>query len=400
MKKFKALAGITTAVLVSSIFVTPAFALDWRDGALKSWEFTYVDGGEGIESVTVSDTNNTANGEVAEGSTVVTKTGTIIWRDSYKNVTTFTVDVKDGYEVSKVIENGREGDFEKTDDGVIFKFTREGAEFWGIDGKDVDFSIETEKIAYTFVDEEGNTLGTAKLGDEIDFEAPEKEGYTFLGWKHGYEVVTEFTEDMIPLDGTTITLSPAYEINKYDIKVNYYNNNTLGEYGGYIHGDKPLTVDYGTVIDSVYLRDVLGCLEYDIVGFDSVTVGADTKEINLVNTVPVEKGSYEYGFTYIGKDSGIKSVKFSVDNGEEKNIELNEKIVVNTEGIETFKTIKFTVEVEDGKELVLKASGSENRVTENEDGTYSFGFVRDGSKNDFGSSEDRDITINLFTQNK
>lgn len=219
MKKFKALAGITTAVLVSSIFVTPAFALDWRDGALKSWEFTYVDGGEGIESVTVSDTNNTANGEVAEGSTVVTKTGTIIWRDSYKNVTTFTVDVKDGYEVSKVIENGREGDFEKTDDGVIFKFTREGAEFWGIDGKDVDFSIETEKIAYTFVDEEGNTLGTAKLGDEIDFEAPEKEGYTFLGWKHGYEVVTEFTEDMIPLDGTTITLSPAYEINKYDIKV-------------------------------------------------------------------------------------------------------------------------------------------------------------------------------------
>ena len=387
MKKFKALAGITTAVLVSSIFVTPAFALDWRDGALKSWEFTYVDGGEGIESVTVSDTNNTANGEVAEGSTVVTKTGTIIWRDSYKNVTTFTVDVKDGYEVSKVIENGREGDFEKTDDGVIFKFTREGAEFWGIDGKDVDFSIETEKIAYTFVDEEGNTLGTAKLGDEIDFEAPEKEGYTFLGWKHGYEVVTEFTEDMIPLDGTTITLSPAYEINKYDIKVNYYNNNTLGEYGGYIHGDKPLTVDYGTVIDSVYLRDVLGCPEYDIVGFDSVTVGADTKEINLVNTVPVEKGSYEYGFTYIGKDSGIKSVKFSVDNGEEKNIELNEKIVVNTEGIETFKTIKFTVEVEDGKELVLKASGSENKVT-------------DGSKNDFGSLENSDITINLFTQNK
>ena len=58
-------------------------------------------------------------------------------------------------------------------------------------------------------------------------------------------------------------------------------------------------------------------------------------------------------------------------------------------------------EVEEKMQTVYDRIGMSGcEYTFNEDGTYSFEFVRDGSKNDFGSLENSDITINLFTQNK
>lgn len=99
-------------------------------------------------------------------------------------MTTFTVDVAPGYELTSLTgKNVVENDFRKNGNGDYeFSFTDKGAEAWCF-GKDVAFYLGAEKITYHFVDENGNEIGAAKVGESITLSDPaDKEGYTFEGW--------------------------------------------------------------------------------------------------------------------------------------------------------------------------------------------------------------------------
>lgn len=196
MKKSKILMGVTSAVVLTSMLAAPAYALSWKDGVQKSWSFTYA-GGAGVASVSVSDTNDTVNTTMNVGDTVVSKTGTIAWRDSYTNVTTFTVNAKTGYEITGVLENGREGDFTPTGTGIQFSFTRKGAEIVGAAGKDVTFSIETQAKEYMLVYAEPDVgdveVGTCHTGQDIYYTIGGKD---HVGWKFNGEKVDYVTEEM------------------------------------------------------------------------------------------------------------------------------------------------------------------------------------------------------------
>lgn len=198
MKKSKILVSVVSAVVLSSMLAAPTYALGWQDGALKSWNFTYA-GGEGVASVNVSDTNNTVDTAMNVGDTVTSKTGTIVWRDSYTNVTTFTAEPKVGYEITGVLENGREGDFITTEDGVQFSFTRKGAEIAGASGKDVTFSIQTQAKEYMLVYAEPDVgdidAGACRTGEYI-WPTVYKPDYTFVGWAFNGEKVDVVTEEM------------------------------------------------------------------------------------------------------------------------------------------------------------------------------------------------------------
>lgn len=147
MKKSKILASVTSAVLLTSMLVIPTHALSWRDGVQKNWSFTYA-GGAGVASVSVSDTNHTVNTTMAAGDTVVTKTGTIVWRDSYTNVTTFTAQAKE-YEL--VYNEPTLGVFElgscRTGEYIWQTAWKADATFvgWAFNGEKVD--VVTEEMA-------------------------------------------------------------------------------------------------------------------------------------------------------------------------------------------------------------------------------------------------------------
>lgn len=218
MKKSKILMGVTSAVVLTSMLAAPAYALSWKDGVQKSWSFTYA-GGAGVASVSVSDTNDTVNTTMNVGDTVVSKTGTIAWRDSYTNVTTFTVNAKTGYKITGVLENGREGDFTPTDTGIQFSFTRKGAEIVGAAGKDVTFSIETQANEYMLVyKDEDPAVGDVEVGTchtgEYIWQTVYKPGETFMGWAFNGEKVDYLTEEMAAYgdahDGV-IYITPIFE---------------------------------------------------------------------------------------------------------------------------------------------------------------------------------------------
>lgn len=216
MKKSKILASVTSAVLLTSMLVIPTHALSWRDGVQKNWSFTYA-GGAGVASVSVSDTNHTVNTTMAAGDTVVTKTGTIVWRDSYTNVTTFTAQAKTGYEITGVLENGRAGNFTLTDDGIQFSFTRKGAEIAGISGKDVTFSIQTQAKEYELVYDEPNVgeieLGSCRTGEYI-WQTAWKADAIFVGWAFNGKKVDVVTEEMAAFGDAhkgAIYVTPIFE---------------------------------------------------------------------------------------------------------------------------------------------------------------------------------------------
>lgn len=66
MKKqiFKQAVALSLAV---GVLAPSASALSWKDGALANYRFTYAGDNGGIESVEVSDTNDTFKGEIALG---------------------------------------------------------------------------------------------------------------------------------------------------------------------------------------------------------------------------------------------------------------------------------------------------------------------------------------------
>ena len=218
MRKLKVFSAMFLASLMTMSVATSVSALSWKDGALSKYYFTYTGGDEGVVSVTASDTNNTYNGTVEEGQTIVTKTGTIAWRDSYTNVTTFTVDVKPGYYIAGFNGNVGDGKLSQVDeDTYTFQFTDKGAEAWCY-GDDVDFSINTEKYDYIFVDKNGKQVGAGKVGEKVYIQPGQaKTGYQFDGWKlsngaviGNYEDFT-FTEDMVELanESYEITVEPS-----------------------------------------------------------------------------------------------------------------------------------------------------------------------------------------------
>ena len=180
--------------------------------------FTYSSGDEGIDSVYCSDKNETFSGFITIGDKICTQTGTVVWEDDYENVTTFTVTTKLGYELFHLYgDNVTENDFTPLGNNKYkFRFTDNGAE--DLLDKNVSFSLETAKIQYKFIDEEGNSLGTATIGERISLPQPEeKPGYEFIGWYVGETKLGDtLTEDIIAFadENNQIKVEAKYEDNK------------------------------------------------------------------------------------------------------------------------------------------------------------------------------------------
>ena len=372
MKKqiFKQAVALSLAV---GVLAPSASALSWKDGTLANYRFTYAGDNGGIESVEVSDTNDTFKGEIALGQTITTQTGTIAWRGSYTNTTTFTVTTKPGYELVGLSgANVEENDFSAIGENTYsFSFTDKGAEAWCY-GKDVSFDLLTDKTDYTvnfYVD--GELVGSSSestVNDPLDLpEEPAKEGYTFDGWYVDGEKLTDatLTEDLIALadENNTIDITGRFQINTYDVRLNYYADNMLGEC-------KTLDTrcDYGKIpsIDS----------GYKLVGGGEIAPITGNTTLNLVKYTPVEEydWSYQYGFLYNSKDAGVKRVEYSINGSGWTGIDVNEGVKFETSRSLDDYAITFRVQVADGMKLVLNSNGG-NTVSE-DNGYYTFTFTR------------------------
>lgn len=388
MNKKQVLTSAVVISLASAVMAPSAYALNWKDGAPAKYHFTYEAGTEGIESVTCSDTNDTASLETLQvGETTTTQTGTIVWRDSYTNVTTFTVDVAPGYELTSLTgKNVVENDFRKNENGDYeFSFTDKGAEAWCF-GKDVAFYLGAEKITYHFVDEDGNEIGSAKVGESIELSNPdEKEGYTFEGWYlDDQKVEGTFTADLITSanDENEIKLEAKYSVNEYPLTIHYYINNNDGQYGSSLVDTESRTVTYGTELTVEELEKD----GYKVIGGQGITIGTENNVVNLVKSEPAEEGvgRRDYSFTYADTDAGIDSVTCSVDGNESIVMEKNETVKIETSMNLKDKTVVFTVKTVDGVMPVLNCDTGESNLTDNGDGTYSFTFTRSGYNNTSG----------------
>ena len=180
--------------------------------------FTYSSGDEGIDSVYCSDKNETFSGFITIGDKICTQTGIVAWKDDYKNVTTFTVTTKLGYELFHLYgDNVTENDFTPLGNNKYeFRFTDYGAK--DLFDKNVSFSLKTAKIQYKFIDEEGNSLGTATIGNTISLEAPEDNpDLEFVGWYVGdIKLEGPLTEGIIAYadENNQIKVEAKYEDNK------------------------------------------------------------------------------------------------------------------------------------------------------------------------------------------
>lgn len=374
MKKqiFKQAVALSLAV---GVLAPSASALSWKDGALANYRFTYAGDNGGIESVEVSDTNDTFKGEIALGQTITTQTGTIAWRDSYTNTTTFTVTTKPGYELVGLSgANVEENDFSAIGENTYsFSFTDKGAEAWCY-GKDVSFDLLTDKTDYTvnfYVD--GELVGSrseSTVNDPLALpEEPAKEGYTFDGWyvdgQKLTDTTTTLTEDLIALadENNTIDITGRFQINTYDVRLNYYADNMLGECKTldthYNYGETPI-IDSG----------------YKLVGGGEIAPITGDTTLNLVKYTPVEEDdwSYQYGFLYNSKDAGVECVEYSINGSGWTGIDVNEGVKFETSRSLDDYAITFRVQVADGMKLVLNSNGG-NTVSE-DNGYYTFTFTR------------------------
>ena len=400
MKKqiFKQAVALSLAV---GVLAPSASALSWKDGALANYRFTYAGDNGGIESVEVSDTNDTFKGEIALGQTITTQTGTIVWRDSYTNTTTFTVTTKPGYELVGLSgANVEENDFSAIGENTYsFSFTDKGAEAWCY-GKDVSFDLMTDKIDYTvnfYVD--GELVGSSSESTVNDLlalpEEPAKEGYTFDGWYVDGQKLTDntLTEDLIALadENNTIDITGRFQINTYNVRINYYADNMLGECNmldtHYNYGETP-SIDSG----------------YKLVGGGEIAPITGDTTLNLVKYTPVEEDdwSYQYGFLYNSKDAGVECVEYSIDGSGWTGIDVNEGVKFETDNLphEEFYncTITFKVKVADGMKLVLNSNGG-NTVSE-ENGYYIFKFTRTANQGLPGAKNVPNVSFDLTTINK
>lgn len=393
MNKRQIMTSMVAASLVAAMMAPGAAALNWKDGAPANYHFTYAGDNGGIASVTASDTNGTFSGEVNVGDTITTQTGTIVWRDSYTNTTTFTIDVKPGYKLTGLNgENVSENDFTVVDqDTYTFQFTDKGAEAWCY-GKDVVFNLETDAIQYRVnFDVDGKTTSTeATVGDSLELsDEPVKEGYTFIGWYLDGEKldnVETLTEEMIAAadEENTINITAKFEINTYNVRINYYMDNMQGAPDSMLD----TTVEY---MDTPVVSE-----GYKLVGGGEIAPVTGDTTIDLVKYTPVEEnfGSYDYGFLYNSKDEGIESVEYSIDGGTWNEIDMNEGVKLSTFGNLKAHTITFRVKVADGKELVLVTSDGDDKITQNDE-YYTFQFTRSGMQ---GLHQIANVSFNLSTR--
>ena len=398
MKKqiFKQAAALSLAV---AVMAPAASALSWKDGAPANYHFTYAGDKGGIASVTASDKNGTYQGGVEVGQTITTKTGTIVWRDNYTNVTTFTVDVKPGYVLSELA--GQVGDAQFTavdEDTYTFQFTDKGAEAWCY-GDDVEFTLLTEKIPYTvnfYADGELVNHTKTTVNDPLDLSVvPEKEGYTFDGWYvDGVKLTdTTLTEDLIQLAGEdkALDLTAGFTINTYNVRINYYTDNRQGTC-------KTLDTHYNYGETPVVDQDA------KLIGGGEVGAITGDTTLDLVKYTPVAEGdwSYEYGFLYNSKDAGVQSVEYSIDGSDWTAIDVNEGVKFVTDKLphqdNHTRTITFRVQVADGMKLVLDSNGGKEVTAA--DGWYTFTFTRSGAQGSWIGNNVPNVTFDLSTVEK
>lgn len=396
MKKqiFKQAVALSLAV---GVLAPSASALSWKDGALANYRFTYAGDNGGIESVEVSDTNDTFKGEIALGQTITTQTGTIAWRGSYTNTTTFTVTTKPGYELVGLSgANVEENDFSAIGENTYsFSFTDKGAEAWCY-GKDVSFDLMTDKTDYTvnfYVDDELVKNTTSTVNDLLALpEEPVKEGYTFDGWYVDGEKLTDatLTEDLIALadENNTIDITGRFQINTYNVRINYYADNMLGEC-------KTLDTrcDYGKI------PSIGSDSGYKLVGGGEIAPITGNTTLNLVKYTPVEEDdwSYQYGFLYNSKGAGVECVEYSINGSGWTGIDVNEGVKFETSRSLDNYAITFRVQVADGMKLVLNSNGG-NTVSE-DNGYYTFTFNRTAHQGMYNSNIPN-VSFDLTTINK
>jgi len=156
-------------------------------------------------------------------------------------------------------------DLEHVPYGTVLHFTAVPDPGYQLDGWNIEFDPDeglkvTEDVwvaatfmeavyNVTFVDFNGDPIGETqelKYGeDAVAPEAPEVEGYTFIGWDGDY---TNVTEDMV--------VFPHYEINVYTVTFLDKDGNPIGE---------PQTVDYGQAAVAPTAPEEKG---YEFTGWD------------------------------------------------------------------------------------------------------------------------------------
>lgn len=387
--------------MAAMVMVPNAFALGWMDGAPAKYHFTYNGDNGGIASVSASDRNNTFNGKVEKGQTITTQTGTIVWRDSYTNTTTFTVNVEPGYYLAALTGNVGDAQFTKKDtDTYTFQFTDKGAEAWCF-GDDVSFDLVTEKIPYTvnfYADGKKVDSTTATVNDPLTLpEAPTKEGYTFAGWfLNDQKVDNTLTPEMLQsaTGDHVIALEAKFDVNTYSVTIRRCINSNDKTLGGVI-SITDTQLPYGTQINEAWLEENLYLNGYNMLGGDhTVTVGTEGAVIDLVKKDAADTENNAY-FTLLSKDDGVLWVSCSVNGGETCAFDVKETAVLPVgSSIFNQSVITFTVGVEEGKELKLTCSDDSEDVQKNADGTYTFRFTRYHS--DFTHFK-HDLTFSLST---
>lgn len=190
--------------------VTTPATLDAKEFNYSEHTFTYEKGDAGIASVSYYDKYGNS-GTISEGKSITTESTLI-----HQNTTTFIVTTKSGYKLV-----GLTGDNVETNAFTVlgnnqyeFHFTDKS----GFDFKEVSFSLETAKIEYEFIDEEGHSLGTATIGDTISLKDPEDNpDLEFVGWYVGdIKLEGSLTEDIIAYadENNQIKVEAKYEDNK------------------------------------------------------------------------------------------------------------------------------------------------------------------------------------------
>ncbi len=131
-----------------------------------------------------------------------------------------------------------------------------------------------------FTDEDGNLLFAQRVekGDApVLPEAPEKEGYEFLGWDVDGDGVADYVDEL-PAIKVTIVFKAVYAVKNYNVNVSFGDNGAVSGGGSYAYGETvalSATPKDGYTFNGWYLNGE--CVSMDIVFL--YTVGAEDADI-------------------------------------------------------------------------------------------------------------------------